>query len=111
VAALRGLDSPDAKDLIELLESQDGDIKEILQGRGFSYAVLKLLHQGKVSVQCKIFGKNYQTGELKSFILGAGESPSKVNIRRNRSLFKRVSKSTSNDSFLAFIGSLLKISS
>jgi hypothetical protein len=91
IDALKDLDPPDAKDLIEFLESQAGDTNEVPPDKDFfSYAVLKLLDQRKGSVRCKVCEKEYQSRELKSFTLGAGESPFKVKTRWKRSLFKRV---------------------
>jgi hypothetical protein len=93
VDALKDLDSPDAMELIKYLESQTGDTKEIPQDKDFfSYAVLKLFDQGKGSVHCKICGKEYQSRKLKSFTLGAGETPWRVKTRWKRSLFRRVFK-------------------
>jgi hypothetical protein len=91
VEALKGLDSPDAMDLIEFLKSQTGDRKEISQEKEFfSYAVLTLLDHKKGSVHYKVCGKEYRSGKLKSFTLGTEESPFKVNTRWKRSLLKRV---------------------
>lgn len=90
VEVLKKLDSPDAIELIEFLESQTGDIKKVpLDKNFFLYAVLKFFEQGKGSVRCKACGKEYQAGKLRSFTLGAGESAFKVKTRWKRSLFKR----------------------
>ena len=94
IDALKDLDSADAMDLIEFLESQAQDAREVPQGKGFSYAVLKLFDKGKGSVRCKMCGKEYQVQKLKSFTLGAGESPFKVKTRWKRNLIKRVFQGT-----------------
>jgi hypothetical protein len=95
VEALQSMDSPDEIDLIRFLESQTGDTVEIPQEKdSFSYAVLKLLDDGKGSVRCKICGKEYQSRALRSFSLGAEESPFKVKGRWKRSLLERVFRGT-----------------
>jgi hypothetical protein len=53
-----------------------------------------LFDQGKGSVRCKICGKEYQSEALKSFTLGAGESPFKINVRWKWSLLKKVFRRT-----------------
>jgi hypothetical protein len=88
---LQRLEANEANKLMEFLESKPEEVVKMHQEKGsFSYAVLKVLEQGKGSVYCRACGKQYHSWELKCFTIGAGESPFKVNVRWKRSLIKRI---------------------
>jgi hypothetical protein len=81
----------EATELMDFLAVQPGDVIEIAQEKkSFLYAALALLSSNKGHVYCKTCAREYQTSELKSFQVGAGENPLKVKVGYRESLLKRI---------------------
>jgi hypothetical protein len=92
VTVLKSRASEDeARELMDFLELQRGDVIEIPQEKkSFLFAVLDLLASNKGNVFCKACGREYQANELISFPVGAGESPLNVKVGYRESLLKRM---------------------
>jgi hypothetical protein len=92
VTVLKGRASEDeATELINFLAGQPGDVIEIPQEKkSFVFAALNLLASNKSTVFCKACAREYQTSELVSFEVGAGENPFKVKVGYQESLLKRI---------------------
>ena len=92
IEALKSNASEDgAKELMDFLQLQVGDLGEIRQGkRPFLYAILDLLASNKANVFCKTCVREYQAKELICFPVGAGENPLEVKMGYRESLLKRV---------------------
>jgi hypothetical protein len=92
VAMLKGHASDDeARELLEFLTLQTRDLIEIHQEKKpFLFAILHLLASNKGNLFCKACGREYQPNELKSFPVGAGENPLKVEVGYRESLLKRL---------------------
>ena len=81
----------DAKELMDFLNLQNGDVVEMPQEKKpFHYAILDLLASNKGNVFCKACNKTYQANDLISFPVGARENPLEPNVGSQESLLKRI---------------------
>jgi len=83
------LGAAEATTLCELLTGPDHSIKVPKQQYRFAYFALYLIEQGKGVVYCKACKRYYEAKDLKRAVVGHGESPFSVNVKR-RGLWKRL---------------------
>ena len=81
----------EATDLLKILKSTPGDLREVPRENGFfGYVVLDLLDKGKGSIFCKTCQKNYPAKLLQSTSIGFGRNPLTVNLKEKRGIIKRL---------------------
>jgi len=81
----------EATDLLKILKSTPGDLREVPRENGFfGYVVLDLLDKGKGSIFCKTCQKNYPAKLLQSTSIGFGRNPFTVNLKEKRGIIKRL---------------------